>query len=127
VRRLNWATYSVADDGRNRYPHDDIWLTDGYGDYVRHYLRAMASMPELAPDDQNHLLRTSSVIQKIEYATGAITYRKFDLRSEERFKLGAGIPLRVQGGKFTWDPTTKVMTVQASAKEVRIDLKPTGS
>ena len=33
VRRLNWATYSVNDDGRNRYPNDDIWLTDGYGDY----------------------------------------------------------------------------------------------
>ncbi len=125
VLRLNWATYSVNDDGRNRYPHDDIWLTDGYGDYVRHYLRAMASMPELAPDDQNHLLRTSSVIQKIEYTTGAITYRKFDGRSEERFKLGAGIPLRVRGGKFTWDPQTKVMTVQTTAKEVRIDLKPT--
>jgi hypothetical protein len=127
VRRLNWATYSVNDDGRNRYPHDDIWLTDGYGDYVRHYLRAMASRPELAPNDQNHLLRTSSVIQKIEYATGAITYRKFDGRSEERFKLGAGVPLRVQGGQFTWDQKTKVMTVQASAKEVRIELKPAGN
>ncbi len=33
VRRLNWATYSVNDDGRDRYPNDDIWLTDGYGDY----------------------------------------------------------------------------------------------
>jgi hypothetical protein len=127
VRRLNWATYSVNDDGKNRYPQDDIWLTDGYGDYVRHYLRAMASMPELAPDDQNHLLRTSSVIQEIEYATSAIKYRKFDLRSEERFKLGAGIPLRVRGGKFTWDPKTKVLTVHSSAREVGIVLKPTGT
>ena len=49
MRRLNWATYSVDADGKNRYPNDDIWLTDGYGDYVRHYLRAMASFPELAP------------------------------------------------------------------------------
>src|ERR1039458_4544994 len=62
------ATYSVNDDGRNRYPNDDIWLTDGYGDSVRNYLRAMASMPELAPDDQNHLLRTTSVVQEIKYA-----------------------------------------------------------
>ncbi|HYW95699.1 MAG TPA: hypothetical protein VE870_08935, partial [Bacteroidales bacterium] len=37
IRTLNWATYTVADDGRNRYIRDDIWLTDGYGDYVRHY------------------------------------------------------------------------------------------
>ena len=60
VRNLNWATYMVAEDGRNRYYRDDVWLTDGYGDYVRHYLRSMAAAPELAPPDQNHLLRTSS-------------------------------------------------------------------
>ena len=65
VRRLNWATYTVDADGKNKYPGDDIWLTDGYGDYVRHYLRAMASSPDLAPDGQNHLLRSSSVIQAI--------------------------------------------------------------
>jgi hypothetical protein len=127
VRRLNWATYSVNDDGKNRYPSDDIWLTDGYGDYVRNYLRAMAAMPELAPDDQNHLLRTSSAIQKIDYAPGTITYRKFDERSVERFKLGAGVPRRVDGGKFAWDPKTKVMTVEASRREVRIELKPDGN
>jgi len=124
VRRLNWATYSVNDDGRNRYPNDDIWLTDGYGDYVRHYLRAMASMPELAPDDQNHLLRTTSVIQKIEYRADSISYLKFDSHSEERFKLGAGVPVKVRGGEFTWHPDTKVLTLHAHAKEVRIFLKP---
>jgi hypothetical protein len=124
VRRLNWATYSVSEDGRNRYPNDDIWLTDGYGDYVRHYLRAMAAMPELAPADQNHLLRTSSAMQHIEYTAEAITYRKFDSRSQEKLKLGAGTPWRVTGGRFTWDPKTRVMTVDASARKVRIDLRP---
>jgi hypothetical protein len=124
IRRLNWATYSVNDDGRNRYPNDDIWLTDGYGDYVRHDLRAMASLPELAPEDQNHLLRTSSVIQKIEYSSGAISYRKFDTSSEELLKIGVGLPASVVGGKFDWNPKTKVMIVHSSRKEVRIDLKP---
>jgi len=123
VRRLNWATYSVNEDGRNRYPNDDIWLTDGYGDYVRHYLRAMASMPELAPDDQNHLLRTSSVIQNIKYEADSISYQKFDRVSDERFKLGTGIPLQVRGGRFTWNPERKVLTVHASARQVTIHLK----
>ncbi|NSW95382.1 MAG: hypothetical protein HPY62_11810, partial [Bacteroidales bacterium] len=27
IRTLNWATYTVASDGRNRYIRDDIWLT----------------------------------------------------------------------------------------------------
>jgi hypothetical protein len=120
IRRLNWATYMVDVDGKNRYPRDDNWLTDGYGDYVRHYLRAMASFPELAPDDQNHLLRTTSVIQTIVYANDAITYTKFDRTSTERFKLGLWTPNSVAGGTMQWDPKTKVLTVQATEKSVRI-------
>ncbi len=74
IRTLNWATYTVANDGRNRYIRDDIWLTDGYGDYVRHYLRAMAAMPELAPSHKNRFLGTSSVITFIEYKPDFINY-----------------------------------------------------
>lgn len=120
IRRLNWATYMVDTDGKNRYPRDDNWLTDGYGDYVRHYLRAMASFPELAPDNQNHLLRTTSVIQDIKYGTDAISYTKFDRVSVERFKLGAWPPKSVSGGIMQWDPAAKVLTVQAKDTTVRI-------
>ena len=120
VRRLHWATYMVDTDGKNRYPRDDIWLTDGYGDYVRHYLRAMAAAPELAPDSQNHLLRTSSVIQNIRYERDAITYTKFDAKSVERFKLGEWMPKSVKGAKMKWDATTKVLEIQATAKAVTI-------
>jgi hypothetical protein len=114
----------VHEDGRNRYPNDDIWLTDGYGDYVRNYLRAMAALPDLAPDDQNHLLRTSSVIQNIAYSANSISYRKFDATSEERLKLGAGTPASVTGGTFTFDQKTKVMNIKSTAKDVKIELKP---
>jgi len=121
IRRLNWATYMVNDDGENRYPRDDIWLTDGYGDYVRHYLRAMAADPELAPDDQNHLLRTSSVIQSISYGDRNITYTKYDARSKERLKLGAWKPARVQGGAMQWDARSKTLEVAATARTVVIE------
>jgi hypothetical protein len=67
IRQLNWATYMVDVDGKNRYMEDENWLTDGYGDFVRHYLRSMAAMPELAPATQDHLLSTTSVIQHIFY------------------------------------------------------------
>ncbi|MFN0122475.1 MAG: hypothetical protein ACKV2V_18425 [Blastocatellia bacterium] len=110
----------VETDGKNRYPRDDIWLTDGYGDYVRHYLRAMAVAPGLAPDNQNHLLRTSSVIQNIQYGNDEIRYTKFDAKSVERFKLGAWTPKAVKGGKLKWDATTKVLEIQARAKTVII-------
>jgi hypothetical protein len=67
VRQLNWATYMVDVDGKNRYMQDENWLTDGYGDYVRHYLRAMAALPELAPANGDHLLSSTSVVQHIFY------------------------------------------------------------
>jgi hypothetical protein len=124
VRRLNWATYSVDPDGKNRYPNDDIWLTDGYGDYVRHYLRAMASFPELAPKDQDHLLRTSSVIQHIQYSPAEISYQKFDARSVERLRLGTGTPKSVEGGTMQWDSSHEVLTIQATSRDVTIRLLP---
>jgi hypothetical protein len=82
IRTLNWATYTVADDGRNRYIRDDIWLTDGYGDYVRHYLRAMAAMPELAPSDKNRFLGTTSLVTFINYRPEAISYSTFNSASD---------------------------------------------
>jgi hypothetical protein len=104
IRTLNWATYMVDNDGKNCYPRDEIWMTDGYGDYVRHYLRAMALKPELAPADQNHLLSSTSIIQLIEYppALGKfwgsdipaekmkntlINYRTFDNKSTEIIRM----------------------------------------
>ncbi|MHB1939132.1 MAG: hypothetical protein ACYCOR_21575 [Acidobacteriaceae bacterium] len=124
IRRLNWATYSVNDDGKNLYPYDDIWLTDGYGDYVRNYLRSMASAPELAPQDQNHLLRSTSVIQHIQYSPDRITYRKFDAQSVERLKLGAAIPKSVTGSTMNWDEKQRVLTIHATTNEVSILLEP---
>lgn len=123
VRGLNWATYAVDVDGANRFPNDEIWLTDGYGDFVRHYLRAMAEAPELAPNDQNHLLRTSSVIQSIVYASDKITYTKFDAGSTELLKLGNATPKSVDGGAVTWDAKSMVLKVTANQKTVTIILE----
>lgn len=87
IRELHWATYMVDEDGKNFYPTNDIWMTDGYGDYVRHYLRAMAAAPQLAPDNKDHMLRTSSVIKKITYEPARIAYSTFDPTSSEIFRL----------------------------------------
>jgi hypothetical protein len=80
----------------------------------------MASAPELAPENQNHLLRTSSVIQAVSYGPGTITYTKFDPGSTERFKMGAWPPKSVKGGSMQWDPGTKLLTIKATQKTVTI-------
>lgn len=67
IRMLNWATYMVDTDGKNDYLNAGVWMTDGYGDYVRHYLRAMAACPELAPDNNDHILSSTSVVTSVNY------------------------------------------------------------
>jgi hypothetical protein len=87
IRTLNWATYTVDLDGKNRYIRDDIWLTDGYGDYIRHYLRAMSACPELAPSHKNKLLSSSSVVAKVNYSPEKIIYKTFDTSAKEVLRL----------------------------------------
>jgi hypothetical protein len=104
VRELTWSTYTVDVDGKNIFPNDELWLTDGYGDYVRHYLRAMASFPQLAPGDEVHILASSSVLQQVDYkdkllkrlsggpdslnaSKTILSYRSFDERGIEQIRL----------------------------------------
>jgi hypothetical protein len=87
IRQLSWATYMVKSNGQNCYPQDGVWLTDGYGDYARHYLRAMGANPKLAPDNSNHLLKSSSAISDINYSDESIEYITFDAQSSEIFRL----------------------------------------
>ena len=91
----------VDGDGKNFYPTNAIWMTDGYGDYVRHYLRAMASNPQVSPEE-NHLLRTSSVIKKINYNNQSIDYIAFDDKGKELLRL-KNKPASVKGAnKWLW-------------------------
>jgi len=81
VRELNWATYMVDEDGKNCFPTDDVWLTDGYGDYVRHYLRAMATYPVLAPVE-DHILSSTSFIQQADYKDHFKKYLSVDFSAD---------------------------------------------
>jgi hypothetical protein len=136
IRQLNWATYMVDFDGKNRYPQDENWLTDGYGDYVRHFLRAMGAIPELAPSDEEHILFSSSVVQEVQYKnrTGAnyesspanpdlknikLRYTTFDKKGIEKIRLlskpsqilinGTAVTIsdNLTINSFTWKPMKK--------------------
>lgn len=94
IRQLNWATYMVNNDGENTSLNNETRLTDGYGDYVRHYLKAFAAYPELAPAERNSLVKTSSVVKNIKYKNTGINYLVFDSSSTEIFRL-TGKPKKV--------------------------------
>lgn len=89
-RSFNWASYGCKENGLVKTSLDEgtgYWFSDGYGDYMRHFLRGMASVPEWAPPDENHLLRSSSIVRKIKYGTEKITYTTFNSKATELFKL----------------------------------------
>jgi hypothetical protein len=89
-RSFNWATYSSRDNGLVKTSLDEstgYWFSDGYGDYMRHFQRGMASVPEWAPADEDHLLGSTSVVRSIRYGEQEIAYTTFDLQSREVLRL----------------------------------------
>jgi hypothetical protein len=89
-RSFNWATYSSRANGLVKTSLDEgtgYWFSDGYGDYMRHFQRGMASVPEWAPADEDHLLGSTSVVRSIRYGEREITYVTFDRRSREVLRL----------------------------------------
>ena len=117
IRQLSWATYMVKEDGESTYPNGETWMTDGYGDFVRHYLRAMAAFPELSPTSQNHLVSSTSVIRRISYGKEKIQYDTFDKNSVEILHLSSKpisvlsgevklteADTAVQNGSWNWKP-----------------------
>ena len=89
IRELNWATYLVDTSGQCRFSPSEtsVWYTDGYGDYVRHYMTAMAAYPQIAPYNANHLLGTTSVVTNINYQPLEITYTTFDSTALDVLRL----------------------------------------
>ncbi|MEW5980074.1 MAG: hypothetical protein AB1898_30130 [Acidobacteriota bacterium] len=85
-RSLNYATYFAASDGKinccGTRPDNalvgEYWFEDGYADAGRSFAWALGAVPEFAPIAQNHLLRSSTVVQEVKYGEGSIRYRTFD-------------------------------------------------
>jgi len=80
-------------------PATSYWFSDGYGDYLRHFQRGMASVPEWAPAKESHLLGSTSVVRSIQYGDSEIDYQTFDNRSREVLRL-RDTPLTVHAGKM---------------------------
>jgi len=100
-RSLNYGTYFAGSDGRIACCgvdyHEPFWFSDGYADYMRHFQWAMGAVPEFAPVGVDHVLRSSSVVQKVMYAAHRVEYRTFDADATEVLRLSFK-PSRVTAG-----------------------------
>jgi len=83
-RLFNWASYAVQPDtgyvlfsanNLNNYP--EVWYTDGYADYIRHFMVGMSAFPEWAPPEESHLVKSSGIVNYINYSPNFINYTVF--------------------------------------------------
>jgi hypothetical protein len=95
-RSFNWATYMAHEDGliTEAMAESEFWYSDGYADYIRHFLAGMGSVPEWSPGGESHLLRSSSVVRKVKYSPQELSYSTFDESATEVLRL-AFRPTRV--------------------------------
>ncbi len=101
-RSFNWASYCASDDGLvtvGPNPREGFWFSDGYGDYIRHFMAGLGSIPEWAPPAENHLVRTSSVVQAITLGAPNLSYTTFDATAEEVLRLAARPASVAVGGR----------------------------
>ena len=65
-RSFNWASYMCDRRGVVRVGPLEAshWFSDGYGDYIRHFMVGMGAVPDWAPGE-DHLLRSSSVVTDV--------------------------------------------------------------
>jgi hypothetical protein len=137
-RSFNWATYMCRENGFVHVgPVDQsLWFSDGYADYIRHFLAGMAAVPEWSPTGENHLVRSSSLVTKAEYTASRIAYSTYGKDSVEVLRLKSAPASVSAGGKplvkstspngpgWTWDPAKLVLVVRhTGASDVVIILE----
>jgi len=95
-RSFNWATYMCHQNGVvNVGPNEQsVWFSDGYGDYIRHFMAGLGSVPEWAPPGENHLLRSTSIVRSVSYLPEEVNYQTFDADSTDVLRLNF-VPRRV--------------------------------
>jgi hypothetical protein len=98
-RSFNWATYMCDEKGVVRVGpvEPSWWFSDGYADYVRHFMAGLGSVPEWAPPGEDHLLRSTSVVTRVSYRPGEVSWRTFDDRAVETLRLSF-VPISVTAG-----------------------------
>jgi len=135
-RSFNWASYMCRDNGFVHVgPVDQsLWFSDGYADYIRHFLAGMGAQPEWAPAGESHILRSTSLVTKVEYGAARVAYTAFDQTGTEVLRLNFtphavtanGVKLRsatsADGEGWSFDPKLNVLRVRRSgATEIVIE------
>jgi hypothetical protein len=106
-RSMNWVTYFQGLPGHAHAPFSDQWwFTDEFTDGPRRVMDAFWAFPEWAPADESHLVGSSSVITKIAYGKGSVSYSTFDETSQDVLRLNFVPEAVLVDGKLLKQVTT---------------------
>jgi hypothetical protein len=133
-RTYNWVTYYQGLPGDGHAPFSNQWwFTDEFADGPRRMMDAFWAVPEWAPQDESHLLGSLSVVTKIAYGAGSVTYSTFDTESTDVLRLdfvpvsisAGGKPLTrrtdLTGEGYLFDDKTHALTIRhTSSKDIDI-------
>lgn len=124
-RSYNWVTYFQGLSADAHAPFTgQWWFTDEFSDGPRRLMDAFWAVPEWAPADESHLLGSSSVVTKISYGKGSVTYSTFDPQSSDVLRLDFVPDFVAAGGRplsrrrdldqpgFEFDDSTHVLRVR---------------
>ena len=124
-RSFNWVTYfqGMPPDAHTPFGNQ-WWFTDEFADGPRRLMDGFWAVPEWAPADESHLLGSSSVVTKIAYSKGSITYATFDPSSTDVLRLNFALESVWSGGHklarradlqqegYTLDDATRVLRIR---------------
>jgi len=137
-RTYNWVTYFQGLPGGAHAPWGEYqwWFTDEFSDGPRRMMDAFWAVPEWAPEDETHLLGSVSVVTKIAYGAGTVTYSTFDSDSIDVLRLNFVPDAILVGGRpierrtdlkqegYTFDEKTKSLSIRhTSSRDVDIQGK----
>ena len=138
-RSYNWVTYFQGMPAGAHSPWGgQWWFTDEFADGPRRLMDAFWAAPEWAPADESHLLGSHSVVTRIAYGMGSVTYSTFDPASVDVLRL-AFVPDSVwSGGRkldrrsdlrqegYMFDDATRVLRIRHDASR-EIDIQGSGA
>jgi hypothetical protein len=136
-RTYNWVTYFQGLSAAAHAPFStQWWFTDEFSDGPRRMMDAFWAVPAWAPADESHLLGSLSVVTKIAYGAGSVSYSTFDAESTDVLRLNFTPDSITVGGKaisrrkdleqegYTFDDATHTLSIlHTTSREVAIQGK----
>jgi hypothetical protein len=132
--------YGLKPDGRTHNTVLGGWMYGDGGSWysltspvVRYIAQDMGCLPELAPDGETHLLRSTTQVRRIAYQPASVRYSSLP-RSLELMKLasppqavrcgGKALPIRATlppgGDGCAYNPRSRVLLVRHAAPDVEV-------